>query len=232
VIRLSVPGTLEYRDVAMRVVSAASKLVQPGRRGTKFDVEVVSAFGEAFNNIAIHGYQDEPGEVEVEIELEADGLTLRISDRGRSFDPLDVPDPELDDLPERGMGLFIIRSFVDRMVYTPGDPNVLELEKRCSVAQGAEDSAPPRAQVEGAQVEGARVSIPPATPSGVKASKSGRAGPSRVRPVRRADSAPPRASAGHGSPVSDEPRATGSPVDLPGESSPRRAALPLGSRRK
>ena len=28
-IRLSVPGTLEYRDVAMRVVTAASKLVRP-----------------------------------------------------------------------------------------------------------------------------------------------------------------------------------------------------------
>jgi anti-sigma regulatory factor (Ser/Thr protein kinase) len=187
VIRLSVPGTLEYRDVAMRVVSAASKLVRPGRRGTKFDAEVVSAFGEAFNNIAIHGYVDEPGEVEVEIELEDDGIQLRITDRGRSFDPLEVPEPELDDLPERGMGLFIIRSFVDRMVYTPGDPNVLELEKRCPAVEA--DSAPPRA------------------PHAPEASKSGRAGPSRVRPVRRADSAPPRERADN-------------------------LSLPLGSRRK
>ncbi|MEJ7732058.1 MAG: ATP-binding protein [Polyangiaceae bacterium] len=178
-IRLSVPGTLEYRDVAMRVVSAASKLVQPRRRSTRFDAEVVSAFGEAFNNIAMHGYVDEPGEVEVEIALEDDGIRLRITDRGRSFDPLEVPDPELDDLPERGMGLFIIRSFVDRMVYTPGDPNVLELEKRCTAAD--QDSAPPAA----ARARGADV----------KASKSGRAGPSRVRPVRRADSAPPSAGA-------------------------------------
>jgi serine/threonine-protein kinase RsbW len=213
VIRLSVPGTLEYRDVAMRVVSAASKLVLPARRSTKFDAEVVSAFGEAFNNIAIHGYLDEPGEVEVEIELEADGIRLRITDRGRSFDPLEVPDPELDDLPERGMGLFIIRNFVDRMVYTPGDPNVLELEKRCTAAD--QDSTPPHAGPrDGTSTRPRspeRASVPPANSLGTgahgKASKSGRAGPSRVRPVRRADSAPPG------------PRA-------------ENLSLPLGSRRK
>lgn len=243
-IRLSVPGTLEYRDVAMRVVSAATKLVLPGRRGTQFDAQVVSAFGEAFNNIAIHGYAETSGEVtpeiEIEIELEPERVLLRIFDHGRSFDPLEVPDPELDDLPERGMGLFIIRSFVDTVVYTPGTPNVLELSKRCVVSE--QDSSPPTGPPPKVSVPpGAppsasalpRASAPPgsSTPASSsahppakgarteppKASKSGRAGPSRVRPVRRADSVPSRARAGS-APWCSEP-----PAD---------EANPLGSRRK
>ena len=181
-IRLSVPGTLEYRDVAMRVVSAAAKLVLPGRRGTQFDAQVVSAFGEAFNNIAIHGYGRDAasvgGKVELEIEVQGDTLLMRISDHGKSFDPLEVPDPELDDLPERGMGLFIIRSFVDTVTYTPGRPNVLELAKRCPGTAQGEDSTPPVGPPP-------RVTMPP--PSAGKAPKSRRAGASRVRPVQRRD---------------------------------------------
>lgn len=134
-IRLSVPGTLEYRDVAMRVVTAASKLVRPeaeptARGAEEFDAQVISAFGEAFNNIAIHAYGDsDPGPLEVEIEVLSDGLRIRILDHGKSFDPATVAEPELDDLPERGMGLFIIRSFMDDVRYAPGKPNVLEMVK-------------------------------------------------------------------------------------------------------
>ena len=35
----------------------------------------------------------------------------------------------IDGLPESGMGLFIIRSFMDEVVYEPGSPNVLRIAK-------------------------------------------------------------------------------------------------------
>jgi serine/threonine-protein kinase RsbW len=137
----------------MRVVTAASKLVESPRADTAgaesddFDAEVVSALGEAFNNIAIHGYADHSGEVEIEIDVQRDRIVLRVLDRGKSFDRLDVPSPDLDALPERGMGLFIIENFVDELRYTPGDPNELVLVKRRGAAKhaaGEEASADPK----------------------------------------------------------------------------------------
>jgi serine/threonine-protein kinase RsbW len=101
-----------------------------------FDSKVVSAVSEAFNNIAIHGYRDRPtGEVELEIEIHAERITLRMSDTGECFDLSRVPEPDLAGLPESRMGLYIVRSFMDEVSYEPGDgagaPNVLTLTKRC-----------------------------------------------------------------------------------------------------
>ena len=135
-IRLRVPGLLKYRDLAVRTVAAVCKLAYdergPGSRrpGTNFDEEVVSAFGEAFNNIAIHGYRNRPaGDVEIEMQLSLDRMTIRLIDYGNSFDIGLVPEPNLDTLPESGLGIFIIRSFMDAVAYTPGQPNVLSMTK-------------------------------------------------------------------------------------------------------
>jgi serine/threonine-protein kinase RsbW len=147
-IRLSVPGALEFRDVAVRVVGTACRLLRPSRSSftdetssagradfsqDEFSTQVVSAFSEAFNNLAIHGYKDTQTGAACRIELEIgseDGcFVVRLTDFGQVFDPggyLDVP----DELPERGMGLFIIRSFMDEMTYVPGPPNVLTLKKK------------------------------------------------------------------------------------------------------
>jgi serine/threonine-protein kinase RsbW len=135
VIHLRVPGQLAYRDLATRAVSAACKLVPPNRleRGpslTDFTNQVVSAVGEAFNNVVLHGYKGlDPGDVCIDITTHTDRLQVRIADYGHSFDPHSVPIPDLDGLPESGMGLFIIRSFMDIVDYQPGQPNVLVLTK-------------------------------------------------------------------------------------------------------
>ncbi|WP_437600848.1 ATP-binding protein [Sorangium sp. So ce590] len=138
-IRLRVPGSLTYRHLALRVVAAACKMATPGRveggspgmTQEDFEDQTVSAFGEAFNNIAIHGYRDgPPGDVDIEIESGADGIIIRLMDTGRSFDPAAIDNPPIDDLPESGMGLFIIKSFMDEVDYCPGSPNVLRLVKR------------------------------------------------------------------------------------------------------
>ncbi len=142
-ITLTVPGALKYRDVAVRVVGAACKLLGPQAAdrasspdlGEEFASQVVSAFGEAFNNLALHGYKGMPdGRIEIEVSstVAEDGggvLSIRLRDTGRVFDPrehLVPPDAE----PERGMGLFIIRSFIDEVDYEKGPPNVMILKKR------------------------------------------------------------------------------------------------------
>src|ERR1700761_3128280 len=71
-IRLSVPGTLRYRAIAVRLVAEAARLVsQSSRQDPKdplandvrdpFDMAVVSAFAEIYNNVAIHAYQRKGG---------------------------------------------------------------------------------------------------------------------------------------------------------------------------
>jgi serine/threonine-protein kinase RsbW len=145
-----VPGTLRYRDLAVRVVGAACKLVGaqdmdtgPFRINSEWDNQVVSAFGEAFNNAAIHSYRDsKPGDVEVEVDVGPTYITIRLIDFGRSFDPDDVPPPNLDALPESGLGLYIIRSFMDEVKYEPGSPNVLSMTKH--LTSRSRPAQPPR----------------------------------------------------------------------------------------
>jgi serine/threonine-protein kinase RsbW len=144
-----VPGLLKYRDLAVRTVAAVCKLAWE-ERGTgtsrpagNFDEEVVSAFGEAFNNVAIHGYRNRPaGDVEIELHLAHDRLTIRLIDYGNSYDPALIPEPDLDALPENGMGIYIIRNFMDAVAYTPGQPNVLSMTKYLTDAPTRARTAP------------------------------------------------------------------------------------------
>lgn len=141
------PGTLLYRDVVLRVAATSCRLVrssdsskqEPSRAAQDFDDKVVSAVGEAFNNVAIHAYRGSAaGTVEIEFEISQDGITIRILDRGANFDPANEPAPDLSSLPESHMGLYIVRSFMDEVSYQrgapPSVPNVLTLAKRYVVA--------------------------------------------------------------------------------------------------
>jgi anti-sigma regulatory factor (Ser/Thr protein kinase) len=156
-IRLSVPGTLRYRPIAVRAVAEAARLVSGSTpRDPKnptldplnldvrhpFDTAVVSAFMEIFNNIVIHAYQRRGGgTIEIEIGLSSDAIVIEVRDDGRPFDLDNVaqlPD-ELDEdsLPEGGMGIHIAKTMLDEMTYEPGPPNTWRLCKRVSATQVA-----------------------------------------------------------------------------------------------
>ncbi len=127
------PAVLETRALAIDLVSALASNVPTADRD--FRHEIVTAFGEAFNNIVIHGYRDrEPGMLEVEAELCAGSLTLRLMDHGKAVDFGGLHPPDLDSMPERGMGVFMIHALVDEVVYQGGEPNVLSLTKRTASA--------------------------------------------------------------------------------------------------
>ena len=143
-IRLSVPGTLRYRDVVLTSVASVCRLVlsdpavqqEAGHRArvTDFNDGLVSAVSEAFNNIALHAYAGRTaGMVEFEMEISHDTVTIRVLDFGKSFDPAAQTSPNLDYLHESKMGLHIIRTCVDTFSYARGNPpqsaNVLTLKK-------------------------------------------------------------------------------------------------------
>ncbi len=145
IIGLRVPGVIAYRHLAIRLVSTACKMaLESDRDGTDegFEAEVISAFGEAFNNIAIHGYAGvAPGPVHIEVGWDEEKLVITSIDEGKVFDPEAVAQLDLEELHEHGMGLFIMKSCVDEVEYRAGPPNVLRLVKR-RVRGGGEVHAP------------------------------------------------------------------------------------------
>lgn len=139
-ILLRVPGELRYRGLFVRTVAATCKLARDvgsveGDQeeeldlSDRFDAEMVSATSEVFNNIALHAYAGAGGDVVLEADVAPDYLVVRMKDFGKSLDRGSVDAPDLDALPEGGMGIFIVESFVDEFDYEPGQPNVWSLKK-------------------------------------------------------------------------------------------------------
>jgi serine/threonine-protein kinase RsbW len=133
---VEVPGEITYRHMVLRAVSAVCKVAIErvcGRyapAGALTD-QVVSAVGEAFNNIVIHCYRNRASDiVRLRMKIQDNVLHLTVEDFGRSFDPVNAPLPDLEAMPESGLGIFIMRSMMDEVSYQPGQPNVLTLSKR------------------------------------------------------------------------------------------------------
>lgn len=152
-IQLTVPGTLRYRNIAVRVVAEAARLVSCSEQRDPndlldydvrdpFDTAVVSAFMEIFNNVAIHAYQRKDGGlIDISITANERELMIEIKDHGEAFDLEGVaPLPtELDEatLPEGGMGIHIAKTMLDEVTYEPGPPNLWRLRKRLPAKQVA-----------------------------------------------------------------------------------------------
>jgi anti-sigma regulatory factor (Ser/Thr protein kinase) len=152
-IRLTVPGTLHYRPLAVRVVAEAARLVSLSAQRDPddplshdvrdpFDTAVVSAFMEIYNNVAIHAYKHSSGgNIEIALTTNPDELIIEIKDTGKPFDidqvaPLPTElDPE--DMPEGGMGIHIAKTMLDEMTYEPGPPNLWRLCKRLPKSRAA-----------------------------------------------------------------------------------------------
>ena len=132
-IRLGVLGNLEHRDIVLRAVSAACKLVTDDFRSAAwqdFQAQVVSSVSEAFNNLVLHGYAGRRnGRVDLLIRTAPGQIRIELRDWGKGFDPRKVPVPELEALPKSGLGLFIMQSFMG-MKYRRGRPNLLTLSKK------------------------------------------------------------------------------------------------------
>jgi serine/threonine-protein kinase RsbW len=126
--QVTLPARIAARAQAIQLIVDVCRA-----HALSLDVEhsVVSAFGEAFNNVCVHSYRGGEGDVAIEVELEPDRLLVRLRDRGVGFDPSAVRAPDLEALPEGGLGIFIMMRAMDdvRWYYEDGE-NVVALEKR------------------------------------------------------------------------------------------------------
>jgi serine/threonine-protein kinase RsbW len=127
---ISVPARIEYRDKVGALLVEVCRGELPGPGGAMLGHHIVSAFNEAFNNAVLHAYAGRSdGTVELELKIEPPRVELTLADHGRSFDPLSVREPDLDTFPEGGLGLYIMRTFMNEVEYHPGEPNVLTMVK-------------------------------------------------------------------------------------------------------
>jgi serine/threonine-protein kinase RsbW len=81
------------------------------------------AVDEAFTNIVEHAYGGEcQKQIECVCQRTDEGLVITLCDCGKQFNPLEVPDPNLEaDLEEReigGLGLFFIKNLMDDVTFT------------------------------------------------------------------------------------------------------------------
>jgi serine/threonine-protein kinase RsbW len=93
------------------------------------------AVEEAITNIIMHGYREVNGAITISCHSGTGVMEIRLEDRAPPFDPLSLPEPDLDgDIEERkigGLGIFLIRRVMDEIRYRYEDgKNILVLTKR------------------------------------------------------------------------------------------------------
>jgi len=83
--------------------------------------ELQLAVDEACTNIIEHGYHEQAGPIEVEIEGIDGGVRVVVRDWGQAFDPGAIPRPDINaPLESRaigGVGLFLMRQVMDQVEF-------------------------------------------------------------------------------------------------------------------
>jgi len=124
----------EYLDEIREFVGA---IAREGGFSDKDVYNIQLATDEAASNIIEHAYEKiSSGVVELSCGVQNDQITIVLIDRGESFDPSEIPLPDLKaDLSNRkigGLGIFLMRKLMDEVHYEAraDKSNVLTMTKR------------------------------------------------------------------------------------------------------
>jgi serine/threonine-protein kinase RsbW len=95
--------------------------------GQALPLEDCSAFlvavGEICNNVIKHAYAGESGRpIAIALSVWPDRFIIDVEDEGAPYDPRGYTPPDLDAMPERGMGLFLVRRSVDEVAFDTARP--------------------------------------------------------------------------------------------------------------
>jgi serine/threonine-protein kinase RsbW len=117
----SVAASLENLEGIREFVAEACRRAG-AEGGVVFDLKL--AVDEACTNIIQHGYAGRPpGSIDVRVEANGTRIAVTIADRGASFAPSLLPEPDLvsdwSSRPLGGLGWHLIRSAVDEIDYRP-----------------------------------------------------------------------------------------------------------------
>ncbi len=127
-------------------LSAIRDFIASAARSVGIDEETVEdimlAVDEACSNIIKHAYKLNPeGEIKLSIDYSEDKFTVMIQDKGMSFEPNLIPEPDLQKYYRQrkvgGLGMYLMKSLMDEVKYitVPGKYNCVLLTKNISLAQ-------------------------------------------------------------------------------------------------
>ncbi len=138
-ISVLVPCKLAYRDTVGAMVTQVCSQLEKVSEPDGFTYQVISAFNEAFNNHAKHGdvtrNGDKQRDILIVISVTNRQLVIEFQDDGKPFKLDNTEKPDLSQLRESGMGLFIMRAFMSELSYKAGSDNkanVLRLVRNLS----------------------------------------------------------------------------------------------------
>jgi serine/threonine-protein kinase RsbW len=127
-------------DAELKNLSAIRHFVQEeaAALGANQDViaDLILATDEAATNIIVHGYQYQPGTIEIEMGRSGDAIVIYMRDQSPPFDPTIIPPPDvtqpLDERPLGGMGIHLIRQLMDEVTHRllPQGGNELAMKKK------------------------------------------------------------------------------------------------------
>jgi serine/threonine-protein kinase RsbW len=130
---------LELTDPASQLGNIRHAVTEFGRQhdlAAALVFEATLAIEEVVTNAASHGGTDEGAlRITISLRLETTDLRIHVTDSGRPFNPLVVPSPNTElplvDRPVGGLGVHLVRSLMDDVVYRREDgKNILAMRKR------------------------------------------------------------------------------------------------------
>lgn len=95
------------------------------RMKTKIQIDIAAE--ELFTNIAAYAYEDGPGDVYIDIDINGDpaSAVITFSDSGKPFDPFSNEDPDITlNAEERsvgGLGVYMVKKTMDEVHYEYSD---------------------------------------------------------------------------------------------------------------
>lgn len=123
VVRLDLPARFTYLHLLGDCIADVLKLVD-GIEDTEMQTyNIQLAAHEACTNIVNHAYGNrDDGRILIAIVLEygpPPRLTIELQDTGRPFEEEKYSSPNLDEARIHGYGIFLMRSLMDTVTYTP-----------------------------------------------------------------------------------------------------------------
>ena len=113
---IEIPGLLESLRIAAPFTDAVLHELPEleGRDKLIHDLRLVSS--EALTNALRHGeHSGEP--IQLAYTLCSDRIVITITDHGQGFDPDAVNQPDFEECPESGYGIYIMKTIMDDMRY-------------------------------------------------------------------------------------------------------------------
>ena len=127
---IELPAELESLRIAAPFTEAVLQELPdlPERDRLVHDLQLVTS--EALTNALRHSSHS-GSQVRLKYSLDPDAITITVTDFGVGFDPDSVRQPDFDECPEGGYGLFIMKSIMDDVRYEKTDDgnNLLLIKK-------------------------------------------------------------------------------------------------------